>query len=172
MLSWACALATKPVPASAQTKVAPRANLWIRIAFLLARSALRRAWPLLGSAFVPILPARPELLPEYAPSVGVGPHSELLFGELPQPRQSVRLDDQEEDDEGTNDHELQVFDGGRVDRDAEGLGSSAQKHRQSPDEGCTHERSNQAAEPANDHHEQDEKGFVDVEALEFRGAQP
>src|SRR5215468_9118736 len=165
MLSWACALATKPVPASAQTKVAPRANLWIRIAFLLARSALRRAWPLLGSAFVP---ARPELLPEYAPSVGVGPHSELLFGELPQPRQSVRLDDQEEDDEGTHDHELQVLDGGRVDGDAESLGSRTQEHRQSPDEGCAHERANETAEPADDHHEQDEKGLIDVEALEFR----
>src|SRR5690242_13337855 len=115
MLSSACAPAPKTVPASAQPKVAPRANVRIRIAFLLALSASRRAWPLLLSRLCAD-PAGPAgIVLEYAPSVGVGPHSELLFDELPQPRQSVRLDDQEEDDEGPHDHELQVLDGGRVD---------------------------------------------------------
>src|SRR5262245_21155735 len=128
MLSWACALATKP--ASAQAKVAPRANLCIRIAFpscSILRRASSAAW------FGPRLRADPagpaETAAEYAPSVGVGPHSELLFGELPQPRQSVWLNDQKEDDEGAHDHELQMFNGGRVDGDAEGLRSSAQEHR-------------------------------------------
>ena len=51
-------------------------------------------------------------------------------------------------------------------------GSDAQHDRQAPDEGRAEERADQAAEPADDHHEQDQEGLVDVEAVGLRGAEP
>src|SRR3546814_4948566 len=44
------------------------------------------------------------------PSVGERPQPELLLGDLPEPRQAVRLDDKEEDDQGAEHHEFQVRD--------------------------------------------------------------
>ena len=41
------------------------------------------------------------------------PQPQLLLAGRPQPRQAVRLDDQEEDDQRAEDHELEVR-GGRV----------------------------------------------------------
>ena len=42
---------------------------------------------------------------------GKRPHPQFLLRDLPQPREAVRLDDQEEDDQRADDHELQVLDG-------------------------------------------------------------
>src|SRR3546814_12099450 len=44
------------------------------------------------------------------PSVGERPQPELLLGDLPEPRQAVRLDEKEEDDQGAEHHEFKVRD--------------------------------------------------------------
>src|SRR3712207_7931869 len=88
------------------------------------------------------------------PSVGERPHPELLFADLPEPREAVRLDDQEEDDESANDHEAQVLYGGRMDGDAErpeqGRQDKAQPDRHDVDEGSAEKGADQASEPADD----------------------
>ena len=42
-------------------------------------------------------------------SVRERPQPELLLGDLPEPREPVRLDDQEEDDEPAEDHQLDLL---------------------------------------------------------------
>src|SRR5512139_3682359 len=51
-------------------------------------------------------------------SVRERPQPQLLLADRPQPRQAVRLDDQEEDDQRAEDHELGVGDRGGADLDA------------------------------------------------------
>src|SRR5216684_8357199 len=41
--------------------------------------------------------------------VGERPETQLLFRNLPEPRQSTRFNDQEEDDEAAEDHQLELF---------------------------------------------------------------
>src|SRR5436305_11663041 len=50
----------------------------------------------------------------FARLIGERPHPQLLLADLPQAREPVRLDDQEEDDERAHDHELQLFDRRRM----------------------------------------------------------
>src|SRR5712671_7652484 len=63
--------------------------------------------------------ARLDRLCKYASSIGKWPDSQFLFGDLPQPRQPVRFDDQEGDDERAQDHESQMLDGSRTHAQAE-----------------------------------------------------
>ena len=75
--------------------------------------------------------ARRRELGQCAPSVGKRPHPQFLLPDLPQPRQAVRLDDQEEDDQRADDHEGA---GARRSRqligDAEASGQRTQQDRQ------------------------------------------
>src|SRR5688572_19663433 len=58
------------------------------------------------------IPARGGNCSECAPSVRKRPHPEFLLADLPQPREAVRLDDQEENDQHADHHELEMLDGG------------------------------------------------------------
>src|SRR5215212_11600927 len=46
------------------------------------------------------------------------PHPEFLLADLPQPREAVRLDDQAEDNQRSDDHKLQLLHGGWMQRQA------------------------------------------------------
>src|SRR6267378_6969814 len=72
------------------------------------------------------------------------PHPELLLADLPQPGEAARLDREEEDDQGANDHQLNVFDGCSANRHTEGVGQAAQHDRQTPDQGGAEKRTDQA----------------------------
>src|SRR6266496_5877712 len=76
------------------------------------------------------IPARGGNCGECAPSVRERPHPEFLLANLPQPREAVRLDDQEENDEDTDHHELEMLDGRGVDRKLEVFGCDAHHDRQ------------------------------------------
>src|ERR1700676_1297844 len=58
----------------------------------------------------PALGAGSRICKDFAPLIGEWPHPQLLFSDLPQPGEAARLDGEEEDDEGTDNHELQVLD--------------------------------------------------------------
>src|SRR5439155_10404201 len=95
--------------------------------------------------------------------VGKRPEPQLLFGYLPEPRQSVRLDDQKEDDETAEHHQLELLLQGDRQAQAHGLRRVREEDRHQYDEGGAEEGSEDRAEAADDHHEQDEEGQRDVE---------
>src|SRR5712671_8117561 len=78
-------------------------------------------------------------------SVGEWPDPQLLFSYLPQPGQPGWLDGQEEDDQGADNHELQMLDGRSANRHPQGVRQSAQQDRQPPDQGRPEKRADQAA---------------------------
>src|SRR5574337_86059 len=53
--------------------------------------------------------------------VGKRPESQLFLCDLPKPRQPVRLDDEEEDDQAAEDHRLQLF----LQRDRQEIGRAS-----------------------------------------------
>src|SRR5829696_7945736 len=97
------------------------------------------------------------------PSMGERPEAELFLARRPEPRQSVRLDDQEEDDQRAEDHELQVRGGHDRDRDAEPPRHRVQEQRQEDDEARAEEAAHDRAEAADDDHEEELKRAVDRE---------
>src|SRR5690606_32562919 len=89
---------------------APMAKCLRRIAFLPLVSPARKA----GRCF-PLSGCPPAgFVSECALSVGERPHPQFLLADLPEPRQPKRLYDQEKDDERSDHHELDVFDGRSV----------------------------------------------------------
>src|SRR4029077_20766552 len=62
------------------------------------------------------------------------PHPQFLLADLPQPRQPGRFDDQEEQDQRADDHEAEMLDGCRMDRDAELRRHETQDDRQHVDQ--------------------------------------
>src|SRR5258708_2049843 len=92
-----------------------------------------------------------------------GPQPQLLLADLPEPGEAARLDDEEEYDEAAEDDLLQV--GHEIDGDdeAELRRHVLQEDRQQHDEARAQERSQDAAEAADDDHEKDVEGGVDVE---------
>src|SRR5262249_6536585 len=119
MLSCACDAVAKAMPPSTAANAAPKARYFVGIGFLLGPKVLTAAGhdPLCRFP-LPVVPApRPGQMRwrgihgNFAPSIWERPHPQLLFGDLPQARQPVRLDHQEEDDERPLDHERQVVDG-------------------------------------------------------------
>src|SRR6516162_8491679 len=78
----------------------PRASCFMRIAFLPLGPAFMRA----GLVQVPCV-TKASIDANCASSVRERPHPQFLFSDLPQPGQSVRLDNQEEDDQGPDNHE-------------------------------------------------------------------
>src|SRR5260370_18743452 len=83
------------------------------------------------------------------------PQPELFLGDLPQPRQPVRLDDEKEDDEPAEDHALEV--GQDIDwhREPEPQPGAVEEEGQQDYERGAEERAEDAAKTPDDHHEQD-----------------
>src|SRR5262245_4155467 len=99
---------------TAPAKAAAKAIFCNRIAFLLSSTRRNRAFVSSGLRQPPktsrLNTAVRKVRAEYAPSVREGPHPKFLFCDLPEPRQAVRLDNKEENDEGADNHELQMLD--------------------------------------------------------------
>ncbi len=51
-----------------------------------------------------------------------GPNNQFFADQFPELGQTVRLNDQEEDDQATDRHDIQVLNRGRADRNSQGLG--------------------------------------------------
>jgi hypothetical protein len=115
------------------------------------------------------------ILPFHFPRIGLNRGTatrELLLPDLPQARQPVRFDDQEEDDQRAGDHEGEMFDRRRADRQAEKVGQRAQDDRQNMDKRRAHEGADERAQAADDDHEQQQEALVDVEGLGLGRAEP
>src|SRR6185295_1667986 len=65
-----------------------------------------------------------------AKSVGKRPQAELFLRDLPEPREAMRLDDQEEDDEPAEDHQLEIRDRALGDAQMQARIQEAYGHRE------------------------------------------
>src|SRR5262245_48678027 len=88
------------------------------------------------------------------------PQAQLLLGDLPEPREAVRLDDQEEDDEAAEHHELDLLLQRHRHVEADGVGRIGEEDRHHHDEGGAEEGAEDAPQPADDDHEQHEEREV------------
>src|SRR5437879_961754 len=104
-------------------------------------------------------------------SVGKRPQSQLLFRDLPEPRQTARLHDQEEDDQSAEDHQLDLLLEGDGQPEPDRVRRVREDDRHQHDEGGAEERAQDAAQAADDHHEEDEKRDADVERQGLRAAE-
>src|SRR5262249_32247590 len=96
-----CALAGTAEASVERAKAVPNRRC---LSFIFAFSLLfRRFYAGLGPA---VLAAG--VRSSFARLVRKWPHPQLLLGDLPQPREAMRLHDQEEDDQRANDDVLQV----------------------------------------------------------------
>src|SRR5450631_4007069 len=105
-------------------------------------------------------------------SIRERPHPEFLLPDLPKPGQASRLRDQEENDEYSQRYEVDVLEGRRGHREAQRTPNQAQHDGQTEYQGGAEERTEQAAEAADDDHKQNEKRLIDAEALGLRVAEP
>src|SRR3954471_24850909 len=96
-------------------------------------------------------------------SVRKRPEPQLLFRGRPQPRQAVRLDDQEEDDQRAEDHQFEMRRGGGRQRYAEPVRNLRQHKRQQHEERRAEEAAEDGAEAADDDHEQELERALDRE---------
>src|SRR6218665_2471620 len=95
-----------------------------------------------------------------------------LLGQLPQPRQTERLEDQETDDHCAEDDLLHSRDDTGVDAVAEqAVEHNVEQNGGKQDEGGTQERAHDGADAADDDHEQDAERQVDVESRGLDGLQ-
>src|SRR5215471_19730398 len=118
MLSSAwTAVAAMPTPAAiasfkmmCATRIASSSNVSVRPC-----SRAMRPAPKISAFWECPSPARfaaPALLvTDIALLIREWPHPQLLLSDLPQPRKAARLDREEKDNEGPDDHELKVLDG-------------------------------------------------------------
>src|SRR6266478_603047 len=81
-------------------------------------------------------------------SVGKRPEPQLLFRDLPEPRQPARLDDQKEDDQSAKHHQLELLLERHRKPEPDGVGRVAQNDRDQHDERRAEERAQDAAEAA------------------------
>ena len=138
MPSSACAVAI--AAGAAVTTARPRARCFRRMAFLpCSRRRAAGAFTVLdlvsGTEVFSTGPsAGAGIWMRVCPSVRKGPHPQLLFTDLPEPREAVRLDHQKDDDQHADDHEGQLLGGRRADRQAEGARDRAQRDRQDVDQ--------------------------------------
>src|SRR5262245_66338897 len=89
-------------------------------------------------------------------SVAERPEPQPFLGQLPEPREAERLEDQEHDDENAEDDLLERGCDGGVDRLAEHrVKSDVQEHRHQQDEARAQEGTHDGAEPDDNDHEQD-----------------
>src|SRR4029453_11225819 len=91
------------------------------------------------------------------------PEPQLLLPDRPQPREAVRLDDQEKHDECAEDHGLDVRGGGGGLRNAKPAGDLVEHQRQDHDERGAEEGAEDRSESADDHHEEQLERAVHVE---------
>ena len=66
------------------------------------------------------------------------PDDELFADQRPKPRQPVRFDDQEKDDQRADDHDVQMFDGGTFNVQPQPSRQNVQHHRQRDDQDRAH----------------------------------
>src|SRR6266850_7805896 len=99
------------------------------------------------------------------------PQSQLLFRDLPEPRQSSRLDDQEDDDQSAEHHQLDLLLQRDREYEADDVGRIAQDDRDQHDECRAEERAQDAPQAADDDHEEDQKRDADVEGQGLGGSE-
>src|SRR5712691_12026066 len=108
-------------------------------------------------------------------SVRERPQPQLFLGDLPQARKAQRLDDEEKDDERTEQDQGQVghqpCGKGEAERALDRGGRKVHEDRQEHDEGGAEERSQDAADAADDDHEEDPEGELELESRRFDRAQ-
>src|SRR5438552_1843658 len=112
---------------------------------------------------------------ENPPSVGERPEPQLFLGDLPQARKPQRLDDEEKDDERAEQDQSQVRHQprgkGKTERALDRGGRKVHEDRQQHDEGSAQERTQDAADAADDDHEEDPEGKLELESRRFDRAQ-
>src|SRR6202162_4471803 len=108
-------------------------------------------------------------------SVGERPEPQLLLGNLPQARKAQRLDDEEKDDERAEQDQGQVGDQpcgkGEAERALDRGSRKVHEDRQEHDEGRAEERSQDAADAADDDNKENPKGKFELESRRFDRAQ-
>src|SRR5271166_6393609 len=107
-----------------------------------------------------------------ASSVWERPDAQFLLRGLPQSRQAVRLGDQEYDNQNAGDHEGQLVNSRRVDREADHRGQGAQRNREEMDDCGAEKGADDRAETPDDNHEQNLEREVDIEGFRLRRAEP
>src|SRR5215471_18313588 len=105
-------------------------------------------------------------------SVRERPETQLLFADLPQPREPVRFHRQEEDDQGAERHELQVRGEALAHASGEqGVRGDVQEDRKEHDERGAEEGAEHASHPADYDHEENLEGAGQIEGLRLDGPQ-
>src|SRR6267143_3137455 len=108
-------------------------------------------------------------------SVGKGPEPQLFLGDLPQARKAQGLDHEEKDDERAEEDQRQVGHQprgkGEAERSLDRGGRKIHEDRQEHDEGGAEERTEDAADAADDDHEEDSEGKIELESRRFDRAQ-
>src|SRR5882762_10126128 len=142
MESWACAGGAMAGTAGAAAMVNPSMTCCARIVISLCPR--RPDWAVSDPTAIPgtrrpalacpALANAGRLRRKFALLIGERPDPELLLADLPQPGEARRLGDQEENDQRSDDHELQMLDGRGADREAEEFRRRPEHHRQAPEE--------------------------------------
>src|SRR5438477_6828897 len=108
-------------------------------------------------------------------SMGERPEPQLFLGDLPQARKPQRLDDEEKDDERAEQDQSQVGHEprgkGKTERALDRSGREVHEDRQQHDEGSAQERTEDAADVADDDHEEDTERKLELESSRFDRAQ-
>jgi len=91
---------------------------------------------------------------------------------LPEPRKTVRLGDEKDDNQNTGDHEGQLIDSRRLDRQPDHWRQRPQRDRHQVHDRRAEEGADDRAEAADDDDEQDLERQVDGERLGLGGAEP
>src|SRR5579871_6846391 len=163
-----CASAVAAMP-GATVSTNPKMMCVTRIA---SSSRIVSTREIVSTRFSPFAAPGASLHLDIARLVREWPHPQLLLANLPQPGKTVRLDRQEKDDQGADDHQLDVFGGCGANRYTQRIGQAPQHDGQAPDQGRPEKRAGQAAKAADDYHEKDAERQVDIEAVGFRCAEP
>src|SRR5690606_27729744 len=103
--------------------------------------------------------------------VGKRPYAQLFLAYAPEPGQSVRLNDQKEDDQSAEHHVLDV--GCRVNAQCqpEHVGDIGKQHRYKNHEGGPKETAHDGTQPANNDNEEQLQGTIQIECQGLPGAQ-
>src|SRR6266576_619788 len=113
--------------------------------------------------------------PKISPSIRERPQPHFFLGDLPDPRQPVRLDDQEENDQPAEYHQLEVRPeaAGNVEMQCvvEEGDADAERDRQHDDECASEERSKHGPDAADNDHEKNAEGQVEVVGFRLDGAE-
>src|SRR5687767_12545823 len=99
------------------------------------------------------------------------PQAQLLLADRPQPRQSMRLHDEKEDDQPSEYHQLDVLLQCHVEVQPDHVRCIGEKDGHEDDEGGAEDRAQDATQAADDHHEEDQERQRDVEGQRLRAAE-